>query len=55
MLQTRVIPVLLLKGKGLVKTKKFSNPRYIGDPLNIFRIFNEKENRNDFFSLLKNQ
>jgi cyclase len=32
-----------LKNKGLVKTKKFSNPKYIGDPINAVRIFNEKE------------
>jgi cyclase len=43
MLRTRVIPVLLLKGKGLVKTVKFDKPRYIGDPINTVRIFNEKE------------
>ena len=39
----RLIPVLLLKGKGLVKTAKFRNPVYIGDPINAVRIFNEKE------------
>ncbi len=39
----RLIPVLLLKGKGLVKTSKFKNPVYIGDPINAVRIFNEKE------------
>mgnify|MGYP001202541387 CR=1 FL=1 len=39
----RVIPVLLLKGKGLVKTIKFADPGYVGDPLNAVRIFNEKE------------
>tara|TARA_B110000495_G_C23040504_1_gene623765 strand:+ start:4067 stop:4813 length:747 start_codon:yes stop_codon:yes gene_type:complete len=38
-----VIPVLLLKGKGLYKTVKFKNPKYIGDPINSVRIFNEKE------------
>ncbi|MEM0449101.1 MAG: AglZ/HisF2 family acetamidino modification protein [Methanomassiliicoccales archaeon] len=43
MIKTRVIPCLLLKGKGCVKTEKFSNPRYLGDPINIVRIFNEKE------------
>lgn len=43
MLQTRVIPVLLLKGKGLVKTEKFKNPKYVGDPVNAIKIFNEKE------------
>jgi cyclase len=41
--KTRVIPVLLLSGKGLVKTVKFKNPKYIGDPINSVRIFNEKE------------
>lgn len=39
----RVIPVLQLKGRGLVKTKKFSNSVYVGDPLNAVKIFNEKE------------
>jgi len=43
MLQTRVIPVLLLQNKGLVKTVKFKNSTYIGDPLNAIKIFNEKE------------
>lgn len=41
--KTRVIPVLLLRGKGLVKTIKFKDPSYIGDPINSVRIFNEKE------------
>ena len=39
----RVIPILLLKDEGLVKTKKFTDPVYIGDPINAVRIFNEKE------------
>lgn len=39
----RVIPVLLLKDKGLVKTVKFKNEKYIGDPINAVKIFNEKE------------
>src|SRR6185312_11954346 len=39
----RVIPTLLLKGEGLVKTEQFKNPVYIGDPINAVRIFNEKE------------
>lgn len=43
MLKHRVIPVLLLKDNGLVKTYKFGNPRYIGDPINTIRIFNDKE------------
>lgn len=37
----RIIPVLLLKGKGLVKTVKFKKPRYIGDPINAVKIFND--------------
>ena len=37
----RIIPVLLLKGKGLVKTVKFKEPRYIGDPINAVKIFND--------------
>lgn len=43
MLQFRVIPCLLLKDRGLVKTKKFKDPVYLGDPRNIVKIFNEKE------------
>ncbi|WP_300664594.1 AglZ/HisF2 family acetamidino modification protein [Fluviicola sp.] len=39
----RVIPVLLVQSGGLVKTVQFKNPKYIGDPLNAVRIFNEKE------------
>jgi imidazole glycerol-phosphate synthase subunit HisF len=39
----RIIPVLLLKNKGLVKTVKFQDPKYIGDPINAVKIFNEKE------------
>lgn len=41
--RTRVIPVLLLRGGGLVKTVKFRDPKYVGDPINAVRIFNEKE------------
>lgn len=40
---TRIIPTLLLDNGGLVKTVKFKNPQYIGDPINAVRIFNEKE------------
>ena len=43
MIQARVIPALLLKGQGLVKTIKFKTPRYLGDPINVVRIFNDKE------------
>ena len=43
MLQTRIIPCLLLKDDSLVKTVNFKNPVYIGDPVNTARIFNELE------------
>lgn len=40
----RIIPCLLYDGKrGLVKTVKFKQPSYIGDPINAIKIFNEKE------------
>ena len=39
----RVIPSLLLRTTGLVKTQKFNKPIYLGDPVNIVRIFNDKE------------
>lgn len=39
----RLIPCLLYDGKKLVKTVNFKNPRYIGDPLNAIKIFNDKE------------
>lgn len=43
MLYPRIIPCLLVKDKGLVKTVKFKNPKYVGDPINAVKIFNEKE------------
>jgi cyclase len=43
MLKTRVMPCLLLKESKLVKTVKFENPDYIGDPINAVMIYNEKE------------
>ena len=43
MRETRVIPCLLLKNQGLVKTVKFKNPKYVGDPINAVKIFNDKE------------
>jgi imidazole glycerol-phosphate synthase subunit HisF len=43
MLKHRVIPCLLLRDGGLVKTLKFGKPKYVGDPVNAIRIFNEKE------------
>lgn len=39
----RIIPILLLKDKGLVKTVNFKKPTYIGDPINALKIFNDKE------------
>lgn len=42
MLRSRIIPSLLLDGLGLVKTRKFGDSKYIGDPINAVRIFNEK-------------
>src|SRR2546425_12091563 len=43
MLRPRIIPCLLVKNKRLVKTVKFGNPKYVGDPINAVKIFNEKE------------
>lgn len=43
MLQPRVIPCLLIHRGGLVKTVQFGTPKYVGDPINAVRIFNEKE------------
>ncbi len=39
----RIIPCLLLRDSGLVKTIKFKDSTYIGDPINAVKIFNEKE------------
>lgn len=43
MLRSRIIPCLLIQNGGLVKTTRFSEPKYVGDPINAVRIFNEKE------------
>lgn len=43
MLRPRIIPCLLIQNKGLVKTVQFKNPKYVGDPINAVRIFNEKQ------------
>src|SRR3990172_11824997 len=43
MLKHRVIPCLLLRNGGLVKTQAFATPKYVGDPINAIHIFNEKE------------
>ena len=42
MLRSRIIPCLLVQNGGLVKTVNFKDPKYVGDPLNAVRIFNEK-------------
>ena len=42
MLRPRLIPCLLVQKNGLVKTINFCNPKYVGDPINAVRIFNEK-------------
>jgi len=68
MLRPRIIPCLLLKNGGLVKTQKFGSPKYVGDPINAVKIFNEKEvdelivvdidatilNRDPNYTLIKN-
>lgn len=43
MLRPRLTPCLLVHNGGLVKTVRFGEPKYVGDPLNAVRIFNEKE------------
>ena len=42
MLQKRLIPCLSLLNDSFVKTVNFKNPKYIGDPINTIKIFNEK-------------
>ena len=68
MLRPRIIPCLLVHNKGLVKTVNFKNPKYVGDPINAVKIFNEKEvdelivldidataqNRDPDFTMIKN-
>ena len=43
MLRPRITPCLLVHRKGLVKTVQFKDPKYVGDPINAVKIFNEKE------------
>ena len=43
MLRPRIVPCLLVQNGGLVKTVKFASPKYVGDPINAVKIFNEKE------------
>ena len=40
-MRPRVIPVLLMGNDGLVKTTRFSDPEYIGDPINAVKLFND--------------
>ncbi len=40
---SRIVPVLLIRDKGLIKTVKFKEDKYIGDPINAVKIFNEKK------------
>lgn len=68
MLKPRITPCLLVHNKGLVKTVKFKDSKYVGDPINAVKIFNEKEvdelivldidatvqNREPDFTLIKN-
>lgn len=68
MLRPRIIPSLLVHKKGLVKTEGFKQSKYIGDPINAVKIFNEKEvdelivldidatveNREPNFTMIKN-
>jgi len=68
MLRPRIIPCLLVHNKGLVKTVNFKHPKYVGDPINAVKIFNEKEvdelivldidastqNREPDFTMIKN-
>ena len=43
MYRARVIPCLLLSGERLVKTVRFKQPTYVGDPINAVKIFNDRE------------
>jgi cyclase len=43
MLRPRITPCLLIRNRGLVKTVRFADPKYVGDPVNAVKIFNEKE------------
>jgi imidazole glycerol-phosphate synthase subunit HisF len=42
MLRSRIVPVLLIHDGGLVKTRQFGDQKYVGDPINAVKIFNEK-------------
>ena len=43
MLRPRITPCLLVHQGGLIKTQRFKDPKYVGDPINAVKIFNEKE------------
>lgn len=56
MFKPRLIPVLLLKGTTLVKSRQFKDYQYIGDPMNAVRIFNDlKADELAFFDILASQ
>ena len=42
MLKARIIPILTFNGFGLVKTKNFSNPRMVGNPVQAARVYNQR-------------
>jgi len=43
MFRSRLIPIILIEKRGLYKSIKFKTHRYLGDPLNTIRLFNDKE------------
>lgn len=43
MLSTRLMPCLLMSNGALIKTIRFKEGPYVGDPINAVRIFNQKE------------
>ena len=53
MLRPRIIPSLLIQDNGLVKTVKFKDPKYVGDPINAVKIFNEKAGSEPNYSLIE--
>ena len=53
MLMSRLIPVLLIRDRGLIKTIKFKDGKYIGDPINAVKIFNEKKEPLSFETLTR--
>ena len=52
MFRPRIIPVLLLKDSGLVKSTKFKNYNYIGDPINAVKFFNDLKSDEETYNFL---